>query len=643
MRRQPVNVVEGAALVAWALATLAGMAARGVGAGLAGGILALGAPPWLWMIAYAVLRRLPAGKRQGRRLSRRPGPLVLVILAALVLRLAWPVLVVAPFAVGEVPARVDLAAFLMWPGTVPWPVAPAVALVLWQARRRDAALRTRAAALMAALPAALVAPVLTGPVPAEAVGALYWLAFGLFNGLYSERSRLHPPPSLAALAGREATPSGAEAGWGQATGSETAAVAAGGAGAPARPAPEKAPFDPASTRIVISGFYGAGNAGDEAILASLLAGLRARGYRDITVFSIRPEDTARRHGVASVYRGWRCHLWAKVRALARAHVFISGGGGLLQDTTPTFLFRGPVPYYLLIATLARLLGCWVLFLGQGVGPLRGSWARFLTRLLGNHADAITVRDAGSLDLLAEVGVTRPPRWLAADFAFAAPPPDPRRAEAVAAREGLDPAARRLVVSVRSWPGRERFFPELAAFLQQVLARDPDLRVVLVPMEGEMDRAASEELAACLAPPGAGQGGGDAAGRAGPVRDRVHVMSAGYDPADLEAFIAASWLAVGMRLHFLLFAARAGVPVLALSYDPKVAAAMDRLGMSRFVLGLDEVRSGRLLAAYEELVARYDEISRALAREAAALAPLAAASLDLVDAAAARAGLPVERC
>ncbi|HEY8415392.1 MAG TPA: polysaccharide pyruvyl transferase family protein, partial [Thermaerobacter sp.] len=218
-----------------------------------------------------------------------------------------------------------------------------------------------------------------------------------------------------------------------------------------------------------------------------------------------------------------------------------------------------------------------------------------------------------------------------------------------------------------------FYPELAAFLDRVMARLPGVEVVLVPMEGDLDRAAAEELASHIARaaggcPGAGtaSGGEEAAGagassrvatasgtgeaavavavsgrgRGEPVppgarRPRVHVLSTHDDPADLEALVAGSWLAVGMRLHFLLFAARAGVPVLALNYDPKVAGAMARLGMSRYVFELDRVRAADLLSALEELVARYDEVSRTLREAAAGLAPLAAANLDYVDAAVAR--------
>ncbi|HEY8414600.1 MAG TPA: polysaccharide pyruvyl transferase family protein, partial [Thermaerobacter sp.] len=381
------------------------------------------------------------------------------------------------------------------PAPFPWPVAGAVTLLLFQACRRDGRLRPAARLWLMATVLGFIAAVglSEAPAPAGAAAAVaYGLGLGRFNARYTARSRL--PESAGIRTGATAWPRGIRtSGQGERSvrleaGCRAAATAGVGDPGPGRPAASRVP-------VVISGFYGPGNTGDEAILEVLLGLLRQRGYRDITVLSTRPEHTARRHGVKSVYRGWRRHWLAKARALLRAGVFISGGGGLLQDTTPTFFLKGPVPYYLLIATWARLAGCWVLFLGQGVGPLRGRWTRWLTRHLADYADVIAVRDAESLAVLDDVGVIRPPRRLLADFVFAAPPPDPARAARLVAAEGLRPGARRVVVSVRTWTGQDRFFPELAAFLADLLVHRPDLDVVLVPMEGDLDRMAGEQLAA----------------------------------------------------------------------------------------------------------------------------------------------------
>ena len=68
-------------------------------------------------------------------------------------------------------------------------------------------------------------------------------------------------------------------------------------------------------KIVISGFYGLGNTGDEAILESIVDNLREHlDQPEITVFSLSPEQTAKEHNVKTVYRGWRQDFKAKVKA-----------------------------------------------------------------------------------------------------------------------------------------------------------------------------------------------------------------------------------------------------------------------------------------------------------------------------------------
>ena len=105
---------------------------------------------------------------------------------------------------------------------------------------------------------------------------------------------------------------------------------------------------------MISGFYGVGNTGDEAILEAIIVNLRDElKDPDITVFSLSPKKTAREHEVKSIYRGWRHDFKEKVNALRRADLLISGGGGLLQDTYPTRFLFGPLPYYLLIVFVGQ--------------------------------------------------------------------------------------------------------------------------------------------------------------------------------------------------------------------------------------------------------------------------------------------------
>lgn len=107
-------------------------------------------------------------------------------------------------------------------------------------------------------------------------------------------------------------------------------------------------------RLVISGYYGFRNSGDEAVLKSILTALEeAASQAGVTVkpvvLSAEPEWTTRQYGVEAVPR---MKLAAVRQALRDSDGLISGGGSLLQDATGL----GSIPYYLGIMEMARWAG-----------------------------------------------------------------------------------------------------------------------------------------------------------------------------------------------------------------------------------------------------------------------------------------------
>jgi polysaccharide pyruvyl transferase CsaB len=146
-------------------------------------------------------------------------------------------------------------------------------------------------------------------------------------------------------------------------------------------------------RIAVSGYYGAGNLGDEALLAGLLHGLAEHGLHDVTVLSADPAATTRMHGVRAARRGLGlpATLW-------RTQALVSGGGGLLQDVTSTRSLR----YYLGVLSLARRMGRPRVVFGQSLGPLSQA-GRFAVQ--GELAGVpIGLRDGPSLRLAQELGL-----------------------------------------------------------------------------------------------------------------------------------------------------------------------------------------------------------------------------------------------
>jgi polysaccharide pyruvyl transferase CsaB len=298
-------------------------------------------------------------------------------------------------------------------------------------------------------------------------------------------------------------------------------------------------------RILVSGYYGFGNAGDEAILDALAAGLP---QHRLTVLSGDPASTRAEHGLQAIPRQSLRHV---VHAIRDADLVVSGGGSLLQDAT------GPrsVPYYLGVLWLARRMGRPFVVYAQGVGPVRSPWRFRMLRLL-DLAEAITVRDEASAALLRRAGIRRPPLEVTADAALALPRParDPERG--TLRRLGLPAAPPVFAFSVRRWQG-DGFVAAVAAAADGLLRRFGG-SVVLVPMQFPEDVAACEVVRARMREPAA-------------VLDRRLATQGMLD------LFACFDLVVGMRLHALIFAALAGTAPVGLTYDPKVDAFLHAIG------------------------------------------------------------------
>jgi polysaccharide pyruvyl transferase CsaB len=354
-------------------------------------------------------------------------------------------------------------------------------------------------------------------------------------------------------------------------------------------------------KIVISGYYGFANAGDEAMLWAMVSALRARVKgAEIVVLSARPEDTRREFDVQAVGRSSLTQICGALRG---ADLLISGGGGLLQDVTS----RWSIFYYLGVILLAKMFGCRVYLYGQGIGPLRTSLARGALGLVANRADLISVRDVESRNELLQLRVWRPPIHVTADPALGL---DTEGVDAERGRQLLRAAGATgndlVGISVRSWKGLRRI-QEVVAGLGDYLAAD-GWQVVLVPMQHAEDLPVCRGVAALMRHP--------------PV-----VLQERYPFWDLLSMTANFGLAVGMRLHFLIFAALVRVPLVGIAYDPKITRFIQQLDLPA-PLPAEDLRLEELKFQVD-FVRRYREgVSFLLAERVAVLRRQALRSADL---------------
>lgn len=303
--------------------------------------------------------------------------------------------------------------------------------------------------------------------------------------------------------------------------------------------------------ILISGYYGFGNAGDEAMLTAILGALYEREPNAVvTVISGNPARTRETHGVQAISRLAMPRI---LREVSRCDLLISGGGSLLQDVTS----KRSLYYYLGIIRLALWCKKPVFLYAQGIGPLFRPAARNTVRDVLNRTQAITVRDKGSQELLTELGVTTPPITVTADAVLAMHPGDPDIGRMLMRRYGISGIAPKIGVSVREWRGNGQYKQKLAQACDELQHRT-DGQIIFVPMQYPEDKVAAEDIASAMKKPAV-------------------VLDESYTTAELMGIIGAMDVVIGIRLHALIFAALMGVPSVGISYDPKVDRFLESVG------------------------------------------------------------------
>lgn len=294
-------------------------------------------------------------------------------------------------------------------------------------------------------------------------------------------------------------------------------------------------------RIVLSGYYGFNNAGDEAILAALIAGIKRRvAEPEIIVLSAAPDWTERVQGVKAIDRYNYRRL---LSVLQTTDLLISGGGSLLQDATG----KKTIPYYLSIIGLAKFLQVPVFCCAQGIGPIDGWTNRQLVRVVLNQVEAITVRDQASALLLTKIGVKREIN-LTADPAFLLSAPAEKETNRILEEEAIELTPPVLGVTVRSWRDNQ-FLTPLATLLDQLLI-ELEAQALLIPFQYPDDKQVSYQLVELMT-------------------EQAAVVDGDYAPRQILGLVGRVDLLLGIRLHSLIFALQQGVLPLGISYDPKV--------------------------------------------------------------------------
>lgn len=308
-------------------------------------------------------------------------------------------------------------------------------------------------------------------------------------------------------------------------------------------------------KILVSGYYGFNNVGDEAILKGLVEGIKRQVPNSkLVVLSKYPDFTEKKYDVSSIKR---MNFFSIIREMRSMDLLISGGGSLLQDVTS----KRSILYYLLLIFLAKsVFKKKVMIFSQGIGPVTKSSHRALVKKILNRVDVINVRDEQSKKELIEMGVTGDIS-VTTDTVFGMDAPNNEKGKKLLNNMGIDANKMTLGISIRAWaPYTTNTINEISELIIS-LTKSFDLNIVLIPFHYYEDLKIMQTIYSNVET----------------VKDRVFILKDYLYIDDYLSVVGNMDIMLSMRLHGLIFATFMGAYPVGISYDPKIQSFMSQLG------------------------------------------------------------------
>lgn len=336
--------------------------------------------------------------------------------------------------------------------------------------------------------------------------------------------------------------------------------------------------------ILISGYYGFKNSGDDALLHAIISDLKNTAPdKKAVVLSKNPEETKTIYNVHAISR---TNPFAIIYHLLKAKLLISGGGTLIQDATST----KSLIYYLSVIMLSKVFNTKVMLYANGIGPVIQDKNKLITKKILNKTDCITLRDEKSFEVLTSLGVTNPDIKITADPVFLIQPENASKGTKLLKSYGVPENVKILGISVRDWKKSDPDFEQKLAFSIDEICKTHGLFPVFLPLQPK-DNQVSKKISGLL-------------------NTKSVILHEHLSIGDMLAVISNFHLAIGMRLHMLIYAAKCAVPIVGICYDPKISGFMDYAKQDRYVYA-EKLDKETLVHHANEIMNNYDFIEQTL--------------------------------
>lgn len=327
--------------------------------------------------------------------------------------------------------------------------------------------------------------------------------------------------------------------------------------------------------VLVLGYYGFGNLGDELLSETVVALLKKSGVEKerIAILSSSPKDTEYKTGVQA-YDRWNFSVITSL--MRRSKIFLLGGGGLFQDSTS---IRSSA-YYWWAVRMAHICGAKIGAIGQSIGPLHTSLARFFAKNAFSICAYRSVRDDNSANTMSKWG-----------FPFAKTP------DLVLSSNVKHDFIKgnKLLLNIR--PGYSEATKLAVGIANQTACKEKlEIHGIAFSKEDATEMMLLQDSNAV---------------------NFVKITTVA-DINDFEKAIQYSSKAIGMRLHFIELALLFRLPVCGIAYDPKVMSFCNEwdipvAGQST-ILSFSKSDSDKLDVAAEDILLEFQKSLKSLFEE-----------------------------
>ncbi len=282
--------------------------------------------------------------------------------------------------------------------------------------------------------------------------------------------------------------------------------------------------------VMVLGYYGFGNWGDEATLSAIIDMInRVSSETKINVLSYNGNETYKAYGVNGISRNSYLKI---LSAIKRCDIVICGGGTILQDVTS----NRSLYYYLLVIWLAKKYNKKISFFSNGFGPIIKN--KTITSIVCNKANDIIVRDEKSKNMMLEMGINKK-IYVSTDIVFNfEKTPNIKKQKKIA-------------VSLRPWKYSKHFINQIAVAVNRLI--DKGYYIDFISLHKNTDERVLKQVIDKVS-----------------QKNRICLYKSNSYRQVMDR-IGQSRIMIAMRLHANIFALINDIPIITINYDPKIEA------------------------------------------------------------------------